>query len=54
MYDDILNSITYSMVFDFGRFHDVIFAFCGTYALDFFEMLGVALGIGFLKKTFSV
>lgn len=53
MYDDIINSITYSMVFDFGRFNDILFNFLSVHSFDFFELLGVALGIGFLKKAFN-
>lgn len=53
MYDDIISSITYSLVFDFNSVNESIFAFCNSHGMAFSAILGFALGVKFLKQAFN-
>lgn len=54
MYDEIINSISYSIAFDNNSFVTSVLAFCNANSLPFFAILGVIVGVKFLKSAFSV
>ncbi len=54
MYDDIISNIAYSLVFDFNSVNESIFTFCHLHGMAFSAILGFALGVKFLKKSFDL
>ena len=54
MYDEIINSISYSIAFDNNSFVTSVLEFCNANSLSFFGILGVIVGVKFLKSAFSV
>lgn len=54
MYDDIINSVAYSIVFDGNFFIDSVMNYCNANSLPFFSVLGVYIGVKFLKDSFSI
>ena len=53
MYEDIINSISYSVAFDTGYLTKLIFSFAQAHGLSFFACLGIMLGVKFLKDSFN-
>lgn len=52
MYDEIINGITYSISFNNGYLSSLIFDFCQANSISFFGLLGIMLGVKFLKDSF--
>lgn len=54
MYDDILNDISYSVIFDGGYFLNCVFTYAQNCGLSFFALVGIYIGAKFLKSVFDV
>lgn len=52
MYDEIINGISYSMSGDSSYLGSLIFDYCQYYSIPFFGLLGIMLGVKFLKDSF--
>lgn len=52
MYDYLINGISYSIAIEHGYLGSLIFEFCQANAISFFGLLGVMLGVKFLKDSF--
>lgn len=53
MYDDIIDAVSYDLIFDYLPFNNYIINFVSTNSLTFFAMLGLMVGIRILKDVFN-
>lgn len=53
MYDDIINKIAYSVILD-DTFLNGVFKYAEYFGVPFFVMLGIVIGIRFLKNAFDL
>lgn len=52
MYDELIESITYTIPF-YDNFFNDFWNGCALLAFSFFSLWGVKLGAGFLRRAFS-
>lgn len=53
MYDDIINQIAYTVILD-DTFIKGVFEYSGHFGVSFFAVLGIVIGVKFLKSAFDL